>query len=106
MIWVRSPTGWLVLPALGSAIVLLAARGSAAWQGFAIQLLGVQAAISAWQQFDYLFSAGGHVGGELHRSDTGAIADVLLLPYWFWGATISAAILGLLWWSLRLAFRR
>ncbi len=106
LIWVRSPTGWLVLPALGSAIVLLAVRGSAAWQGFAIQLLGVQAAISAWQQFDYLFSAGGQVGGELHRSDTGAIGDVLLLPYWFWGATISAAILGLLWWSLRLAFRR
>lgn len=105
-IWVRSPTGWLVLPALGMAIALLALRGSQPWRRFAIQLLGVQAAISAWQQFDYLFSPGGNVGGELHRSDTGAIADVLLLPYWFWGATISAAILALLWWSLMLAFRR
>ena len=106
LIWVRSPTGWLVLPALGAAIALLALRGSEAWQRFAIQLLGVQAAISAWQQFDYLFSPGGNVGGELQRSDTGAIADVLLLPYWFWGAAISAAILALLWWSVRLAFRR
>jgi Peptidase M50B-like len=105
-IWVRSPTGWLVLPALGMAIVGLALRGSVPWRRFAIQLLGVQAAISAWQQFDYLFSPGGNVGGELHRSDTGAIADVLLLPYWFWGAAISAAILALLWWSFRLAFRR
>lgn len=105
-IWVRSLTGWLVLPALGMAIVLLALRGSVPWQRFAIQFLGVQAAISAWQQFDYLFSPGGNVGGELQRSDTGAIADALLLPHWFWGAIISAAILALLWWSFRLAFRR
>jgi len=28
VIWVRSPTGWLVLPALGMAIVGLALRGS------------------------------------------------------------------------------
>ena len=106
LIWVRSSTGWLILPALGMAILLLALRGSMPWRSFVIQLLGVEAAISAWQQFDYLFSPGGNVGGELHRSDTGAIADVLFLPYWFWGAIISAAILALMWWSFRLAFRR
>jgi hypothetical protein len=105
LIWVRSPTGWLVLPALGIGIALLALRGSVSWQHFAIQLLGVQACISVWQQFDYLFSPGGTVGGQLQRSDTGAIADVLILPYWFWGATISVAILALLWLSFRLAFR-
>lgn len=105
LIWVRSLTGWLVLPALGTAIVLLALRGSQSLQGFVIQLLGVQACISVWRQFDYLFSPGGSVGGQLQRSDTSAIADALLLPYWFWGAAISAAILALLWWSFRLAFR-
>jgi hypothetical protein len=106
LIWVRSPTGWLVLPALGIAIVALALRGSQPLQRLVIQLLGVQAAIGAWKQFGYLFSPGGTVGGELHRSDTAAIADALLLPYWFWGAIISGAILALLWWSFSLAFRR
>lgn len=106
LIWVRSLTGWLVLPAMGLAIVMLALRGPQPWRSFVIQLLGVQACISVWRQFDYLFSPGGTVGGRLQRSDTGAIADVLLLPYWFWGASISAAILALLWWSFRLAFRR
>ena len=106
LIWVRSPIGWLILPAMGIAIALLALRGPEPWRRFAIQLIGVQAAISAWQQFDYLFSPGGSAGGALHRSDTGAIADALLLPYWFWGAIISAAILALLWWSFSLAFRR
>ena len=106
VIWVRTLTGWLVLPALGIAIFALAWRGSAAQQRFAIQLLGVQACISVWQQFGYLFSAGGSVGGELRRSDTSAIADALLLPYWFWGAAISAVIVILLWRSFAFAFRR
>lgn len=106
MIWVRSLTGWLVLPALGMAILALAQRGTAPQQTLGIQLLGVQACISVWRQFSYLFSSDGSVGGQLHRSDTSAIADALLLPYWFWGAAISAAIVFLLWWSFDVAFRR
>lgn len=106
VIWVRTLTGWLVLPALGIAILALAWRGTAGQQRFAIQFLGVQACISVWQQFGYLFSSGGSVGGELRRSDTSAIADALLLPYWFWGAAISAVIVALLWWSFAVAFRR
>lgn len=106
LIWVRSLTGWLVLPALGLAIGGLAQFGSPPVQRFVIQLIGVQACISVWKQFDYLFSPGGSVGGALQRSDTGAIADVLLLPYWVWGAAISVGILALLWLSFRVAFRR
>lgn len=66
----------------------------------------MQACISAWSQFGYLFSSGANIGGQLHRSDTGAIADVLLLPYWLWGAAISAAIIALMWWSFAIALRR
>jgi hypothetical protein len=106
VIWVRSLTGWLVLPALGIAILALARRGSERQQRFGIQVLGVQACISTWKQFDYLFSSAANIGGEVHRSDTGAIADALLLPYWFWGAAISAAIGMLLWWSFHVAFLR
>lgn len=75
-------------------------------QQLALHLLGVQACISAWRQFDYLFSSGGTVGGQLHRSDTAAMADALLLPYWFWGGVVSAAIVSILWWSLRAVFQR
>ena len=106
VVWVRTFTGWLVLPALGIAILALAWRGSAAKRQFGIQFLGVQACISVWQQFGYLFSAGGSIGGELHRSDTSAIADALLLPYWFWGAAISVVIVLMLWSSFAIAFRR
>lgn len=106
VIWIRTFTGWIVLPVLGMAILALARRGSPAQQRFGIQFIGVQACISAWKQFDYLFSSGGNVDGQLQQSDTRAIADALLLPYWFWGAVISVAIVILMWLSFKVAFRR
>jgi uncharacterized membrane protein len=103
VIWVRSLTGLIALPLLGLAIGALAWRGTAGQQRLGIQILGVQAGISAWRQFDYLFSAYASSGG---RSDTGAIADALVLPYWVWGAAISVTMVGLLWGSLKIALRR
>ena len=105
-IWVRSLTGWLVLPAMGLAILAIARMASADQQRFAIQLLGVQAIISVWAQSAYLFTDSGTMGGQTMVSDTGAIADALLLPYWFWAIALSAANIALLWWSLRYAFPR
>jgi hypothetical protein len=106
VIWVRSAIGWLVLPGLGLLTLLVAARGPHGLVRFVVQLVGVQACISAWRSFDYLFSDGGTVGGTSQRSDTAAIADVLLLPYWFWGAAISAGIVASMWWSLSRSFGR
>jgi hypothetical protein len=104
-LWVKSLTGRIVLPIMGVLILALAARGSATHQRLAIQVLGVQATISVWQQFDYLFSAGGVIDGQSIRSDTSAIADALFFPHWFWGSALSAVIFALLWWSLRRALR-
>lgn len=102
-IWVRSVTGWLVLPVLGLAILAIALGATGQVQQFAIQLLGVQACISVWRQFAYLFSTGGVGPGSL--SDTAAIADALILPYWLWGAIISAMTILMLVWSISVAFR-
>jgi len=106
LIWVRSLVGWLVLPGLALSLLAVLLRGSPKVQDFTIQLLGVQACISAWHDVGYLFSDGGLVAGQPQRSDTAAIAGSLLLPYWFWGAAISVLILGLLAASLRFALRR
>ena len=106
LIWVRTMTGWIVLPGLGAVILWTARRASDAQRRFAIQLLGVQACISVWQQFGYLFSPGGVIDGQVQRSDTGVIADVTSLPYWAWGAIISTATAALMIWSLRIALRR
>ena len=106
LIWVRSVVGWLVLPGIGLALLMVLWRGSARVRDFVIQLLGVQACVSCWRDTAYLFSDGGFVGGQPQRSDTAAIADVLLLPYWFWGGAISVVIVALLAGSLRFALRR
>jgi hypothetical protein len=106
LVWVRSLAGWLVLPAVGCAILALGAWTRPSVRVLAVQILGVQACISVWQQFDYLFSDGGFVGGQAATSDTSAIARALILPYWFWGGAISVVIVVMLALSFRAAFRR
>ena len=106
LIWVRSLVGWLVLPGFALALIVVLWRGTPRVRDFVIQLLGVQACISTWQDTSYLFSDGGLVGGQAQRSDTAAIAESLLLPYWFWGGAISLLILVMLAASLRFALRR
>ena len=105
-IWVRSLTGIIVLPIMGLAILAIARNANPDQQRFAIQLLGVQSMISVWSQTGYLFSEGGMLGGMHQLSDTAAIAQALVLPYWFWGVVLSIANIALIWWSLRYAFRR
>lgn len=78
LIWVRSVVGWLVLPGFALALMVVLWRGTSRMQDFVIQLLGLQACISSWQDTSCLFSDGGLVAGQPQRSDTAAIADSLL----------------------------
>lgn len=105
LIWVRSLVGWIVLPLFAVAVLAIAMRGSEKWQRIAVEFLGVQGAVSVYQDFDYLFSPGGVVGGHAALSDTGRIADALFLPYWFWGGAITVAIVAMVWKALQIASR-
>ena len=75
---------WAAL--LGVGARLLATKGSL----FLTQLVGAVLCLSIFQDVRYMFSEGGVVGGVAHRSDSAAIADALLLPYWFWGGVVLA----------------
>lgn len=105
LIWVRSVTGWIVLPAFALASLFVALRAREKWQRVAVEFLGVQGAVSVYQDLGYLFSPGGVMGGQMVRSDTGKIADALFLPYWFWGGAITVAIVAMVWKSLQIAGR-
>lgn len=105
LIWVRSIAGWIVLPLFAVAALYIAARGSEKWQRIAVEFLGVQGAVSVYQDIGYLFSPGGQIGEHAVLSDTGRIADALFLPYWFWGAAITVAIVAMVWKSLQIASR-
>ncbi|MEM8806062.1 MAG: M50 family metallopeptidase [Cyanobacteria bacterium P01_G01_bin.38] len=106
VVWVRSLTGWLVLPLLGGAILYIALK-TKAWQKiFTLQFLGMQACISSFHQLDYLFTYQANIGGRAMLSDTGQMSKSLLLPHWFWGCVLAIAALLLLAKSLHLAYRK
>lgn len=87
-IWVRSTVGWIILPGISLLLVFIAARASAAWERFSMQFLGLGAALSMFQQWDYLMTEGANINGRSQLSDTGAIEAYLALPHWFWAGLI------------------
>ncbi|MFH1112285.1 MAG: M50 family metallopeptidase [Pseudomonadota bacterium] len=100
-VWVRSLFGIIAIPALGLLTLFISLKASARTRVFAVQFLGVQACVSTYLQVGYLFS---HSAGSLGLSDTARIQQVLLLPYWFWGALIAASSFLILVRSLRIAY--
>jgi hypothetical protein len=102
VIWVRSLFGLAAIPLIGLAILGIAFKGSVGVRAFAVQFFGVQACVSTYRQIDYLFS---YSAGPLGISDTAQIQQILLLPYWFWGALMTIASALILTWSLKTAYR-
>lgn len=88
VIWVRSLLGWIVLPGIALLLVLIATRGSPTLERFTLQFLGLQAALSMFQQWDYLMVESAVIAGREQLSDTGAIEAYLLLPHWLWAGLI------------------
>lgn len=105
-LWVRSLFGIIAISLIGITILIIALKSPKWLQGFTIQFLGVQACISTFHQIDYLFTHRVTIGGQSMLSDTGQIAQQLLLPYWFWGSVIAATSIFLLVQSLRIAYRQ
>ena len=68
-----------------SLAVGLKGRDAAQWM---LLFVGVQLALSVFSRADYLFTATAQTGAGDHPSDVAHISEALLLPYWFWGASI------------------
>ncbi|MGB6296451.1 MAG: M50 family metallopeptidase [Rivularia sp. (in: cyanobacteria)] len=98
LIWVRTGIGVFAISLLGLITLGIGLEASPEIKVFAIQFLGVQACISTFRDFNYVFR---YCDGN---SDTAQIAKVLILPHWFWGILITIASLFLLIQSLRIAY--
>ena len=90
VIWVQGMTGLVVLPVVALALVGLALKASDRLALFAVQFLGVVAALSMFRDWNYLFSYSAVIGGQPMLSDTGAMSEALWLPYWLWAIVIIA----------------
>ncbi len=105
LIWVRSLFGLVAIPLLGILVLAVALYAPRWVQIFTVQFLGVQACVSTYHQMDYLFTRQAIIGGQRLLSDSGQIAQNLLLPHWFWGGLMAIASLIILVQSLRSAYR-
>ena len=102
LVWVRSLFGFVAILVMGAIVFGISYMRSQGMRNFAVQFLGVQACVATYFQIDYLFS---YSAGPLGISDTGRIQQILLLPYWFWGAAMAVGSIFVLVTSLRFACR-
>lgn len=96
VVWVRNPFGMVGVALLAAGVLALARWGGEVPRRVATQLVGIQLCLGSLGSFDYMFTRQFERGGEVMVSDTQAIAQQLLLPYWVWGALIAAASLAIL----------
>lgn len=89
ILFVRNLFGWLALGLLAALLGPLAFYGPEIVRVFVAQLIGIQFCLASWGTLDYMFTKNFRRDGQLIDSDTQEIADVLLLPYWFWGGLIA-----------------
>ena len=106
IVWVRTPVGAIVILIIGALLLLFSLQQSDRTQKILIQILGVQACISTFRDFNYLFTSGGTINGQQFASDTLVIARYLILPHWFWGILIALFSIYILVKSLHIAYRQ
>lgn len=100
VIWVRSLVGWAVALGLAATSLLigLAVRQDH-WSQLWVILLSVQLALSVFSRGEYLFAGTAATGAGVGLSDSAAIADALVGPYWFWGGVCGLFSLLVLAWG-------
>lgn len=98
LLWVRSWVGWLVAIGLvGVSLGLSLGVRQDHWSQLWLVFLSVQLGLSVFSRGEYLFSEGAVTGAGVGLSDSSAIAEALVGPYWFWGGVcglFSVAVLG------------
>ncbi len=93
---VRNLFGWLALGTVAAVLAPVAAYGPEGLRIFLAQLVGIQFCLAFWGTLDYMFTKNFVRGGRVHDSDTQEIANVLVLPYWFWAGLITVTSAALL----------
>lgn len=97
VLFVRNTFGWVALGLVGLALIPVAFRAPELVRIFVAQLIGIQFCVASWGSLNYMFTKNFHrTDGTLTDSDTQTIANVLLLPYWFWGGVIALFSLAIL----------
>ncbi|MEO0815394.1 MAG: M50 family metallopeptidase, partial [Myxococcota bacterium] len=87
---VRNGFGWIFLGVVVAVVFFVARRGSALAAQTVLAFIAAQMSASVFARSDYLFTATARTAQGPMPSDVAQIAEVLLLPYWVWGAVCGA----------------
>jgi hypothetical protein len=106
LLWVRNLFGLVAVLVLTAGFAAVARLGTAKVKLVVAQFTGIQLCLASLSSFDYMFTRDFMRGGVRQISDTQAIAEQLLLPYWFWGGLIALLSLAILMGAFWLAWLR
>jgi len=99
--FVRGGMAWPFLLVMSLLLMAIGLRGKAQLVQVTTLVLGLELSVLTYTRSDYLFVGSATVNGATQVSDVGAIAAVLILPYWFWGALIGLFSALLIGWEAR-----
>lgn len=105
VLWSRNPFGIAFLITAAAVFILAARHLEGRGAAFLLHLIAVTLCLSWFTDLDYMFSEHASVNGELHLSDSAAIAQALGLPYWFWGGLVASFSLAIVIFGIRFASR-
>ncbi|MCA9582851.1 MAG: M50 family metallopeptidase [Myxococcales bacterium] len=98
---VRNLFGLAFIGATATCLGVIALRATPRVSQFTVVFLSVQLALSVFTRSDYLFVKEARTAVGTSPSDVSAMADALVLPYWFWGAACGLFSLAILAVGLR-----
>lgn len=85
-LYVRNLFAWIFVGILAGIFLWLAQQSRPWLAQAALVFCAIQLSLSVFSRMDYLFSDRAVTAQGISQSDVAAIAEALILPYWFWGA--------------------
>lgn len=106
LIWIRTWFGAIFIAVFAILLLLVSLKANEIWLRRISTLIGIQAIISVYQSFGYLFSTSSDYYSFAGKTDTEVIQSILLLPYWFWATLIIVTNIMLFYFSIKKAYFR
>ena len=93
---IRNAFGFAFVAVVGGSLFYVGRRFGTGVAQFTAAVLAVQMALSVFSRADYLFTKTAMTSAGAMPSDVAQLADLLFLPYWFWGVVCGAISVGVL----------
>lgn len=106
VVFMRNLFGLVAIGVLGGGLIVVSRKAGTAVASGLLHLLAAQSCLNALLDIRVLFQVGSATVPGQGRSDAASMADLMLLPYWFWATLWMAISVVLLAFALWRVWRR